>query len=351
LANRKLGIQMNKQIVLLTVLVVLLNSCAQNATPNVIATSAATVTSTFMPTFTPTMTPTSTETPDPNQPADATGKDVNGNYIKTTVENGNTITYTWTDLGNLFSPDSHFFEWTRPAIVDDNGNLDPNGIQIMDNREYAHALPSTTRMLLTLMEAPGGSLYISHLTPTGDFSGENQASTFSAVVLNDLFRSLGLPGSKFDEFSSQFYSYNEASPLDITITTPDGVTQHWNPADDYTNTQVSADVALKNGFNSYFDETNPNLVYGVRIMAKNGPLSAFTAIWDKTNPNAPVDLSKLTDKQRARFVFAGLFEANAYANDTMPSYNNAPHFEPSVQNGTDKSVETAFANFLTFVIK
>jgi len=110
LANRKLGIQMNKQIVLLTIFILLLNSCAPNATPNVTAASEVTDTPTFTsaPTFTPTITLTATETPDPNRPPDATGTDAQGNYTK--VENGITV---------IWHPE--FNEWMRTLNVNNAG--------------------------------------------------------------------------------------------------------------------------------------------------------------------------------------------------------------------------------------
>ena len=85
---------MKKQLILLTLFVVLLNSCAPNASQNVTVTSEVTVTSIFTPapTTTSTITPTPSDTPDPNKPADATGKDANG-YYKDMQENGNTVRY------------------------------------------------------------------------------------------------------------------------------------------------------------------------------------------------------------------------------------------------------------------
>ena len=320
-----------------------------------------TLTATFiLPTATqiPTATSTPTQTPDPNMPPDATGKNAQGNYIKIITENGNTVTYAWTkiDFGGL--PDNNFFEWTRPAIVDDNGNLDPNGILVIDFREYGNATsPSSIKMTLFLMdnsEEPGTFLYVSHPTPKGDYSSlQSQISNFSARAFNDLARSLGVRPrpSEFGEFVGQYS--NMTTPLDITIKTPDGITQHWNPAADYTVTQVPADKATGKEFNENHDEINPDIVYRWRIMTDDQHnLKAFIAVLDEIHPSAPVDFAKLTNEQRARFVFAGLYEAITYANQTMPSYKNALHFEPSVQNGADKSIESINGDtFLTFLFK
>lgn len=55
-----------------------------------------TLTSTFTPAITPTITYTLTETPDPNKPSDATGKDPStGGYTKTVEEDGVTVVYIW----------------------------------------------------------------------------------------------------------------------------------------------------------------------------------------------------------------------------------------------------------------
>ena len=86
---------MNKQIVLLIMFVVLLNSCAPNATPNVTATSVETATSTFTPAPTSTLaiTTTPTDTPDPNMPVDATEKDAATDLYTKTAEDGKTTLY------------------------------------------------------------------------------------------------------------------------------------------------------------------------------------------------------------------------------------------------------------------
>lgn len=99
---------------------------------------------------------------------------------------------------------------------------------------------------------------------------------------------------------------------------------------------MPADEATGKEFNENHDEINPDIVYRWRIITDDQHnLKAFIAVLDKTNPNAPVDFAKLTNEQRARFVFAGLYEAITFANQTMPSYKNAPHFEPPVENGTN----------------
>ena len=112
---------MNKQIVLLTIFILLLSSCAQNATVK----SEATATSTFtpVPSATPTITPTPTNTPDPNMPAGAMGKDENG-YYKDVQENGKTIRYYWVDYNYGIKG------WFTSHIL--GGNLLNDGIPLYD---------------------------------------------------------------------------------------------------------------------------------------------------------------------------------------------------------------------------
>jgi hypothetical protein len=95
-----------KRIPLLFLLSVLVTACANLAAPTATVTPPATltvspsqtptITPTSAPTLTPTLTLTPTKTPNPNQPADATGVDpTTGDYTKSVEENGKTTEYVW----------------------------------------------------------------------------------------------------------------------------------------------------------------------------------------------------------------------------------------------------------------
>ncbi len=108
----------------------LLNACATSATTiNTSIPSTETSTQSPAPSQTLTILPTSTETPDPNAPEGWTGKDAQGNYIKT--ENG--ITVTWNTELNT---------WERHIIVNDDG------VPLFPVNDAGHAAGYTDQMKL-----------------------------------------------------------------------------------------------------------------------------------------------------------------------------------------------------------
>ncbi len=120
-----------KRYISLFLFATLLVACSS---PAVTSTSIPpTLTATLLPpteTLIPTATSTPTDTPDPNMPADATGKDAQGNYIK--VENG--VTYTWMQfpLGNTGGIYKGWFE-----IAHEEWTNRFNGIWRWDKRRYS----------------------------------------------------------------------------------------------------------------------------------------------------------------------------------------------------------------------
>ena len=101
-------------IISLLIALALLSACAtpMTATPTAFPETTSTSIPTSIP---PTATIEPSPTVDPNMPEGATGKDANGNYTKTTVENGNTITWTWTKVEDNFSEWTHRQSWTTTA--------------------------------------------------------------------------------------------------------------------------------------------------------------------------------------------------------------------------------------------
>ena len=87
-----------KRIFLYLFLMIVVTGCV-NVTTNVPLSSSTASTSETTPTPKPTDIPvTPTETPDPNMPPGATGKDAQGNWIKTVTENGKQAEYVWKDI-------------------------------------------------------------------------------------------------------------------------------------------------------------------------------------------------------------------------------------------------------------
>ena len=161
---------MNKQFILITLFVVLLNSCAQNASQNVaVNSSELAVTSTIAlppaPSQTPTISPTPTETPDPNKPIDATGKDAKGNYIK--VENG--VTYTREtnvptgDNGDVMS------RWFKSMLVASAIDQPGNGM----------------KPIITVDIRAKQGINVPTLTHT-EFTGSTNDTNYTRVVFSDL---------------------------------------------------------------------------------------------------------------------------------------------------------------------
>ena len=87
---------MRNVVVVLIALVFFLSSCVGLATPA--PTLVPTSTSTLLPSATPSPTLTPTATVDPNMPEGATGKDAQGNWLKTVAENGEETTYVYREI-------------------------------------------------------------------------------------------------------------------------------------------------------------------------------------------------------------------------------------------------------------
>jgi hypothetical protein len=198
---------MNKQIVLLTIFILLLSSCAPNATPNV------TVTSTFTPapTSTPTITPTPTETPDPNKPVDATGKDAQGNYIK--VENS--VTYTW--------------ETNVP--VSDNGETMRGWFKSMLVASAIDQPGDNLKPIITIDIRAKNGINIPTLTHT-EFTGSTDDTNYSRIVFSDLVERvygkslLFIPPADVTKFFYALYGIDPATngTVSLPITLANGQT-------------------------------------------------------------------------------------------------------------------------------
>ena len=169
---------MNKQIDLLTMFVVLLNSCAPNAALNVTATPLATIASTSTPvlTATPTITPTPTNTPDPNMPADAMRKDANENWIKPAVdasgkplldEHNNPIYDIWETIHFVGDPENVTGHWFAPHVI--NGSLN-GGIPLHLSGDDPYGYPDMIPMFINFIDGMIGP-YFEHPAAPGKGAG------------------------------------------------------------------------------------------------------------------------------------------------------------------------------------
>ena len=130
-----------KKCLSLFLFAILLVACSSPAVTS--SSIPPTLTATLLPpteTQIPTATSTPTETPDPNMPADATGKDAKGDWIKTVTENGRTITEFWAgadELGPYLEKgvNGHWFNSLMP--LDLSGN--PQSIYLLDPTELVYS--------------------------------------------------------------------------------------------------------------------------------------------------------------------------------------------------------------------
>ncbi len=331
----------HKLIVLCLFLTMVVTACANVATPTPI--SSPTATSIPAPTLipiTPTVTAPTVEpssTVDPNMPIAPNGetvqKDAQGNYIYTTVENGNTITWTWTD--NQISPEYDVKMWER------YGMTEPNGTFLLDDTEYTEIHQSMIPMkayFTNNSEMPGKFVYVDHPTPNGT------GSSFSSEFYIAMAKAIGVkPGMDAYNMYVALTHGNLDGKYDITWTTPDGQVLHGNLAKGYEFHQIAWDQANPKDhpeFHQNGDEEDPSFYYRWAVTVKpDGTIVGYGAV---------PDITKLADPNRMimRMVLAPLGEVLTYAGSQIPTYEIAPHFEPSVANFTNSSLLTQITSVI-----
>lgn len=336
-----------KQFFRFLLLSIFLASCANSATPAPSVT--ATVTLTPHPTPTKTEKPaTPTEIPDPNAPKDGydTREKKNGEWVY--YKEINEVKAAWTKVET--TPGNIFYEWTYSATTD------PNGIWILDNREFQRDSPSEIRMMVNQLPSQDHSnmnLWIDHPNPAGNFETlQKRVDSLSGRFYND-FEKKAKSKYMSEEFFKGFYK-KDGAILFFDITTPDGKTYHWYPTGKdinkdgkYIVTQVPFDEATGPEFMQVPYDEGSDVIYRLALTTdKDGNLHAFMAV--------SKDILELTDQQQSLFVLAGLWEAVLHADGSqMVNVKNSKHFEPTVENAAISAVPISDNEYhhFEFVVK
>ena len=289
---------------------VLLAGCgpsAERMTATAVMAQALTQTAapTFTPTLTPTITPIPTETPDPNKPFDATGRDPStGEYIKTFEENGRMVSYVWKpiqfgkDLENGIT--GHWFE-SRMA----KGPINLTGYGENGYSDWGNFTLNLNVYSIESFRDLDEIGYLYHPDEESDYvKNDLQHSTLASTIMFDLFlnyydllpeNSSSYGMGRFEKLKDKYPDYNyfddgkafvSALNNGATIQVGDGL---WEPHNGYNvywidEAMAMEDSSLHVSLQSY---TTRNFYW--KVIVNDGKLIAVIAPaqWLKTQLSWP----------------------------------------------------------------